>query len=198
MFMTKPVAFNKLSPYYQYMENRFRADGAEVGASVPDSYAHCTNPNCNKACRPFLSGHHSISHYVRAGTEAFDIMDHGSLASCQDRIDMYIWDNETYSASSFKPNLDHALTIEQFAQWSGRNADKLNPDSIKANCWEEFLTFRHWQYGQIVRNFERWVHSHNPAIRVGGVFGIVSAGHNIHRLSIMAGCQCGVPAHAVL
>ena len=162
VFPTGACAYEKLGPYGQYMEQRYKQDGCKLWATVPGSY-HYMPEKVEGRYGPTTK--EAFTNFVDDGAEAFDRIDRGCLASAKDRLDFYVWDLERYHAG-IRPYSEDAATVRQFAQWSGRDIETLTPEFIEQNCGEEFATFREWQFGQTIRNFADWVHSYNPDIQV--------------------------------
>ena len=159
MFPTGATAYEELGPYGQFMDRRYRSEGGKFWATVPSSYVYPP-----KEWKQRYMSTTAFTHFVADGAMAFDRIDRGRLASSRDRLDAYLWDLERYHAG-IRPHSEDPATVRQFAEWSGRDVADLTPEFIEQSCAEEFETFREWQFGQTIRNFADWVHSHNPEIQ---------------------------------
>ena len=159
MFPTGATGHDRLGPYGQFMDGRYRSEGGKFWATVPSSYVYPP-----KEWKDRYMSKTAFTHFVADGALAFERIDRGCLASAKDRLDAYLWDLERYHAG-IRPHSEDPATVEQFAEWSGRDAAGLTPEFIEQECAEEFETFREWQFGQTIRNFADWVHSHNPDIQ---------------------------------
>lgn len=178
VFTTRPMPLDdpNFPPMFRYLEERFRNDGCLVVASVPHSYGKQKPYGDPDPDQPPRSGAEAnwASQIIEMGEKTFEQMDSstlflpkgtGALKSCKDRIDAYYWDFEPRNERE-QPNLDDPLTLTQFAHWSGRDDKTLNKACIREHCLEEFMTFRAWQIGEVIRIFRRWVKRVAPDIEV--------------------------------
>ncbi len=139
--------------WHRYLIEHLRKDGGFLWASVP-----------SKRDNPFLVrwGERGWETKVIAEGEGYFARESGAYYKKLQRvIDGVFWDYEPYNANR-APYWDDEQTKRAFAAKYGYKVESLTDSKLKGEFREQWLRFRTWQIGEIVRLWARYVHGIRP------------------------------------
>jgi hypothetical protein len=146
------LASEEPTGWREYLQKRLRADGGHLWANVPYAYI-----------RPMTK--RGWETRIIADPDAFFGLDEGYYARMAPRIDGVFWDWEPANALK-NPLWDDPATVAAFAEREGLNAATLTEDRLKGELREEFLAFRTWQLGEVMRLWAKFVHDLRPDLTI--------------------------------
>ena len=135
-----------------YLLNRLREDGGKLWANIS---SELTRAMREKGWETRI---------IAEGKDFFRIAD-AYYQEVAPLVDGVFWDWEPANAMH-NPLWDHAPTVAAFAAKEGLDAAALTEDKLKGDLREEFLAFRTWQLGEVVRLWAEYIHDLRPDLTI--------------------------------